>query len=222
MAWLEKRNGKYRVAYRVGRRIKRIAAYTDKAASQAMLVRLNKALALGEEGLTDPYAAHRNRPIAEHLADWVAELKQTGCTAYYSEQCDARISRLITECGWKLLADMTPDSFIAWRETAKSEIAHNLKDKAMAVERTMGPRTQNHYLVTLISFCRWCVRRDRMAESPISDIQKVEQNTDVRRGRRALSPEQVAALLNAVPGEYQLLYKMFLSTGLRRNEAAQL
>jgi integrase len=222
MAWLEKRNGKYRVAYRVGRRVRRTVAYTDKAASQAMLVRLNKALAQGEEGLTDPFADHRNRSISEHLADWIAEIRQTGCTQYYSEQCDGRISRLIRECGWKFLADITTDSFIAWRQTAKSEIAHNRKDKSKAQPVAMGSRTQNHYLVTLISFCRWCVRRGRLATNPLTDAAKVDQAGDVRRGRRALAEDEVTALLAAVPTEYKLLYRFFLATGLRRAEAAQL
>jgi len=222
MAWLEKRNGTYRVCYRVGRKVKRILAYTDKAASLGMLTRLEKELAKGKEGLTDPYAEHRDRPIVEHLADWVTELRQTGCTPYYASQCEARITRLIEECGWKLLADMKPESFIAWRKNATSNIDHKLKDKSMAKLNFMAPKTQNHYLATLGAFCNWCIERKRMEYNPTADVASVEQSGDVRRKRRALTPDQVTTLLAAVPNEYKLLYRMFLTTGLRRNEAAKL
>ena len=222
MAWLEKRNKKWYVSYYVGRKVKRIAAYTDKAASQAKLVRLEKELAKGKEGLTDPYADHRDRPIVDHLADWITELRQTGCSAIYTNQCNARITRLIRECGWELLADMKPESFIVWRETAKSDIAHNIKDKSKTKIVTMGPKTQNHYLVTLRTFGNWCVERKRMESNQIADVPTVEHAGDIRRKRRALTPDQVTAFLAAVPTEYNLLYRLFLTTGLRRDEAATL
>jgi hypothetical protein len=91
MAWLEKRNNVYRVCYRIGWRVKRIAAYSDKSASHGMLGRLNKELAQGKEGLTDPFAAHRDRPITDHLADWITELRQNGCGEVYFNQCDNRL-----------------------------------------------------------------------------------------------------------------------------------
>src|SRR5262245_45604618 len=118
MAWLEKRNGKYRVCYRQGGRIKRIIAYSDKLASKAMMAELEKAMARGERGLVDPFKDQRDRPLCEHLSDWIAELRQSGRSNIYVGQCASRITRLATECGWKLLVDINPGSFLAWRETA--------------------------------------------------------------------------------------------------------
>lgn len=222
MAWLEKRNGTYFVCHRVGGRTRRIKAYADKTASTAKLNRFTKDVAMGKEGLVDPFADHREAQISDHLGVWVSEIRKTGSSEYYANQCNARINRLIRECGWEFLGDISPESFIQWRSSAVSEISHNAKDKAKAKTGPMGPRTQNHYLVTLVSFCRWCVKRKRTDTNPVSDVQKVDQAGDVRRKRRALTAEQVAALLAAVPQAYRLLYRLLLSTGLRRAEAEQL
>jgi integrase len=199
----------------------KLAAYTDKLASKALLAEHEKAVARGEQGLTDPFKDQRNRPITEHLADWLVELRQNGRSEVYAKQCDGRISRLIRECGWELLEDIDSDSLMTWRETATSDIAHNRKDKSELQPTSMGPRTQNHYLVALISFCRWCVKRKRMPSNLMIDVDKVDQSSDARRARRALTREEVKALLAAVPQQYKLVYRVLLSTGLRRAEAAQ-
>src|SRR5450432_3685878 len=57
-------------------RTKFVKAYTDKQASEQLASKLERAKAQGSEGLDDPYKAHRNRPIGDHLADWIAELRQ--------------------------------------------------------------------------------------------------------------------------------------------------
>jgi integrase len=217
MAWLEKRDDVWRVCYREGRKVKRIKAYTDKLASKALMADLERALARGERGLVDVYKEHRSRPVADHLAAWKSEL----CGSY-AEQCDCRISRLIRECSWKLLADIDADSFIRWRQTALSDAAHNRKDRSKVKPVLMGPRTQNHYLATLQTFVRWCVRRKRIAINALTDVPRVDETSDVRRQRRALSEQEAAALVGAVPAEYTLLYQMILATGLRRAEAAAL
>ncbi len=206
MAWLEKRNGTYRVCFRDGNQIKRIAAYTDKSASKAKLVELERAIARGENGLVDPFAAHKGRSITDHLADWITELRQAGRGSIYIGLCESRIKRLVADCGWKTLKSISADAFIAWRDKPGK----------------LGPRTINHYLTTLRSFCVWCVRRKRMATNPVSDIEPVIESGDVRRARRALHEGEVMRLLAALPAEYKLLYRTLLGTGLRAGEAAAL
>src|SRR5690348_11888426 len=90
--WARKANGKrvkrispfYTIEYAIhGGRPHRIRGYEDKLASEAKAAELKKALARGEQGLVDPYAAHRHRPISEHLTDWLADLGAKGRAAKY-------------------------------------------------------------------------------------------------------------------------------------------
>ncbi len=86
----------------------------------------------------------------------------------------------------------------------------------------MGARTKNHYFETLRSFCRWAVKRGRMAGNPVKSVEKVDQTADVRRARRALSEAELAKLLGVIAERHQLAYRIILATGLRRDELHQL
>ena len=61
-----------------------------------------------------------------------------------------------------------------------------------------------------------------MAANPLAGVKKVDETGDVRRARRSLTVEQVAALLAAVPERHQGVYRFALATGLRRQEVADL
>ncbi|MCL2646821.1 MAG: hypothetical protein FWD61_07420 [Phycisphaerales bacterium] len=220
MAWLEKRNKTYMVCDRIGRKTIRIKAYTDKAASQAMLTRYNKERAKKKEGLTDPYAEHRHRPLSEHVGDWINDLRQLRRAKGYVRTVEGRMERLVKECRWKLLEDIDADSFADWREKAMGEYGHNAKDKKLLKQAKenptpMSPTTKNHYLGAVRAFCLWCVKRKRMEANPIGELEKLDVSEDVRRGRRAITEEELRRLLAAVPERYQLLYKVALGTGLR-------
>jgi integrase len=194
--------------------------YTDKGASEQLGGKLERAKAQGLEGLVDPYKQHRKRPLAEHIADWIGELRQLGRDEMYIAPCKARLERLADECGWTVLGDIDADSFCKWRESAVGNADHNREDKASRTIRTMGPVTKNHYLSTLKTFCNWCAHRKqkRMATNPVADVEKVKESDDVRRKRRALSVDELRALLDAVPAHYRLEYQVFMGTGLRRAE----
>ena len=62
------------------------------------------------KGLEDIYKAHRGRPLAEHVADWIAELKQLSRNDVYVRLCESRMARLIDECGWGTLGAINAES----------------------------------------------------------------------------------------------------------------
>ena len=86
----------------------------------------------------------------------------------------------------------------------------------------MSERTQNHYLETLRCFCRWAVKRKRMPADPVAEVPTVETVGKLRRERRALSEEDLIALLGVVRPRHALAYRIILATGLRRDELRQL
>jgi len=84
--------------------------------------------------------------------------------------------------------------------------------------RSLSPRAKNHYLATLNTFCRWCIKRKRMATNPAADVEKVDETGDVRRERRALTVDELPRLLAVGPDHDRLGYRMLMGTGLRRGE----
>jgi hypothetical protein len=83
--WVESRF--YTVQYVVNGKPKLVKGYTDRQASEQLGARLERAKAQGGAGLEDPYKAHRERPLAEHVADWITELRQLGRDDIYIAPC---------------------------------------------------------------------------------------------------------------------------------------
>src|SRR5262249_16639846 len=138
----------------------------------------------GEE-FSDPFKEHRARPLTEHVKDYLADLRALGRDDKYVYNIDKRLARLIDSCGWKLLADITADSFCAWREKPVE-----WKSKKI------GPETINQHFETARAFCRWCVKRKRIATNALVDVEKIDASADIRRQRRALTTDELDALLN--------------------------
>jgi len=66
------------------------------------------------------------------------------------------------------------------------------------------------------SFCRWAERRGFLDHDPTKGLTRFD--TTPTRIYRALTREELAKLLAAVPEERQLIYTLAVATGLRRSE----
>ncbi len=99
--------------------------------------------------------------------------------------------------------------------------------------RGWSPTTCNHYVAALRSFTRWLVRTGRMAADPLATLGRVNAQTDIRRGRRELSADELQRLLAAtgasgrpfrgLDGEARhALYATAGGTGFRVNALANL
>jgi integrase len=111
-----------------------------------------------------------------------------------------RIEKLAVECGWKSVADGSPDSFQEWR--AKQEIA---------------PKTKNEYLDAISAMLNWMVENGRLTANPLKAVRKVQTLGKAVRVRRSLTYDELARLFN-VSGERTVVYEAGYSTGLRRGE----
>src|SRR5205809_7586545 len=74
--WVESRF--WTVQYFLNGKPKMVKGYTDKGASEQLGAKLERAKARGEVDMIDIYKPHRSRPLAQHIADWIAELRQLG------------------------------------------------------------------------------------------------------------------------------------------------
>jgi integrase len=210
--WMESKL--YMIQILIDGKPKLVKGYTDKGATEQLAAKLERQKAKGEQGLIDPYKVHRTRALAAHVADYVADLRALGRDDKYTYNVEKRLAKLLNLCGWKVLGHITADAFAEWREKP-------IKRKE-AEDGAIGPRTINQYHEAVRAFCKWCVKRNRLATNPLAGMEQLDETADVRRARRALTAEQLAALLAVIAEPHNTLYRFILSTGLRRQEAMDL
>ncbi len=208
MAKLFKRNGsdqwcgKVRIAPGKWRTL---YLFTDKQASLAELYRRQKDADQRRAGLLTTVTDAAAKPLAEHLADFLADCQRQGYAAKHLYMLRTGFDRLTGLTGWKSLSDLNAD---VMRKALK-----RLADSGT------GPATCNKYLIRAKSFCIWLVRHERLPTNPLASVAKARENPT---RRQALSDQQVVTLLATAPEPGRSVYHMALLTGLRRGELREL
>ena len=142
------------------------------------------------------------RELGKHLADYLADLTAKQRATRYVHLTELRINKLARECGWKMIRDITLDSFIHWRSVSGQELA---------------PKTLNEYRDTMYSFMEWLKRTGRINVNPLQNADRVETRGKERVKRRALTDDEAIRLLQAA-GPRIAVYLFALQTGVRRGE----
>src|SRR5262245_30800684 len=148
----------------------------DKQAAQSQLMALIAGREREKAGLLPAKSecVAMAKPTLTHLDDFVADLKALGRSAHYQKVMKARLTRLVTECGFSKLSEFTSDRFVTWRSKQKD----------------LGPKTLNEYLNFANSFLNWLKRQKRIPSNPLADVTKVDMRGRQRR-RRAITPDEL-------------------------------
>ncbi len=80
---------------------------TDKTAAGQMLADLVRKAELKKANISDPFEAHRNRPLADHLAEWESSLLAGGASAKHVRQTVACVRRVVDGCRFVFMADLS-------------------------------------------------------------------------------------------------------------------
>ncbi|PTX92748.1 hypothetical protein DB354_13410 [Opitutus sp. ER46] len=144
------------------------------------------------------------KPILTHVSDFTADLATIGRTPKYQKDVRARISRLMGECSWKSVSDITSGSFVGWRSQ----------------QGRSSPKTLNEYLNSVSAFLNWMVKQGRLPENPLRSVVRVDVRGRQRK-RRAFTDDELNRLLNVAPPKVRLLYLAAAFTGLRAGELRQ-
>ncbi len=209
------KNGKIKTArlYRGRYRFKGETKITDiplhtssKRVARKLLEEIIQEKELERAGMIPPGPARAAAkiPLEQHLKVYIADLRVLRRDHRYICELEKRIKKLMRECKWTVLAEITADSFQAWR--ARQRIA---------------PKTLNEYLASGSSFLNWMKRHNRIACNPLETIQKIQTNGTQIRPRRALTDGEMHRLL-AVSGSRRVIYLTAVYTGLRRSELMSL
>jgi len=179
---------------------------TDREVAERKLRDLIKDIEREEVGILAP---RRMRAAAEsglvgHITDYCADLRARRRASEYVATSERRLKKLVADCGWRRLIDVTAESFQNWR-----------------AKQQLGPKTLNDYCAAMFGLFAWLQRAGRVEVNPLKLVEKAETRGNERRKRRALTPEELGALV-AVSGNYRRAILTAYFTGLRRNELNQL
>lgn len=136
---------------------------------------------------------------------------------------------------------------MALRDLDAARIARSLSGLK---ERGLAARTVNRRLQAVRQFARWCLSVRRLPYDPLASLEPLNEETDRRHVRRALSTEELERLYDAAAGRplaaatrkrvktgvapraraglealgrlRRLVYRLAAGTGLRRNELRRL
>ena len=151
-------------------------------------------------GIISPTAQRETfeSPLERLVDGYVADLKVLGRSADHVRHVDKRLRRLMRECKWQNLREVTADSFLRWRAGQKQT-----------------PKTINEYQAALSAMFSWLRKQNRVAVNPFEFVTKVDARGKESFHRRALNDDEARQLL---AGTRRPLYLLALHTGLRRGE----
>ncbi len=219
----KKRRAFWYVSYTDHKGIRRTKkGFTDKTLTEQLGAKLENEALLRERGLIDPederIASQKASPISGHLDAFEKSLAPN--SEKYVKLVMSRVRRIVDECGFEVAGDMNP-------EAVSTTLAE------MMAEDGFGHRTYNHYAQALHTFCSWLVTSRRLPSNPVIGLERLNIDVDIRHPRRALSPDEVAKLVESarnsgetiadLSGEQRArVYITSFMTGLRRKELASL
>jgi len=162
----------------------------DETAARAVLAELEKRAEKVRSGIItkseDAMTIHQHTPLTEHVGEFIATMRAAGRDVDYVAETKRLIERVVRELSLRRLSDIHPEAVERW-------LAQQTMPQAN--KPVMGARTRNSYLVALRTFCRWCVDRDRLPFDPLAKLDRVDERSDCRRQRRALTEAELSRLL---------------------------
>ncbi len=175
---------------------------TDKRVAQQRLDELVEREERLRAGILAPLAQTEaaKASLADHLSAFIAYQKTRNISKGYTSKIDQRVTRLIAECGWKRVCDVTAESFIAWRHA-----------------QTLTPKTLNDYQHAIYAVLEWLKKTGRIEVNPIENVGRVDGVGKRSFERRAFTDDEAGRLL-AVNEARRPIYLLALHTGLRLGE----
>ena len=195
--------GKYRLDPR--ERVKDIPLHTnDKQVAQQKLRKILEEEQDERAGFIRPKKQREamQRHLAEHIETFIAERYKIGRDEKYVRELKKKLLVLASEVPWKCIADITADSFCAWRR-----------------KQNKSPKTLNEYLSAIGALLNWL--DPLIGQSPLRSVERMQMAVEPQRQRRAFSVDELRRLI-AAGGERGIIYLVAASTGIRRGELRSL
>jgi integrase len=181
-------------------RFERSTGTTDRKLAERLAQRWENREIERREGLIDvraeAMAAHQATPLERHLSDFLLYLESKGTSAQTVDTAEARIRAILTEGKINTIHDLLPASVLA--------AVKRLRGPGVATAKGLSNKTASHYITAIKGFGRWLFRDKRAASDDLVSLQGFNEQTDRRRVRRDLQPDEVARVL-AVAAESDIV-----------------
>jgi hypothetical protein len=178
----------YYAKYRDGGRLVRVVATgcRDETAARSVLAELErraelvkaKVMTAGEDAIS----RHRDLPMESHLRAYFESMRGRGLSASHRTETERHLRRVVNECEIDALGDIDAGRFERWL--------------VALVDAGAGSRTRNRYRDDLVTFANWCKESGRLLSNPFTGIGKLDEKTDRRRQRRAMTEPELVKLLD--------------------------
>ena len=96
-----------------------------------------------------PMRLAASRRLLELVEDYIKDRTTLGRSEGHISHLEGRLGRLVRECGWSVVGDITADSFQAWRGKQRA-----------------SPKTLNEYLSAAGAFCHRPMKMGNSATKP--------------------------------------------------------
>ncbi len=208
---------------------------SDKRVAERKARKLKEEIELEAAGIVDPFKKQRNRPLHEHVSEFLAYLASKDVSAGHVADRTLSLREYLEATSARVLQQIDFAEAQRW-----------LADLGERAERPLSARSINKRYQALRQFGAWIVRTRRLGHDPFAALRKRNEETDRRRERRALTHDEVERLLDvarkrplgdaqrqrvragvsqterarldAVGESRAFLYRFALGTGLRRGE----
>ncbi len=171
--------GKKRRAYQL--------AYTDKTLSLKLARTLEDQARARRDGtidaVTERMGKHAQRPLAEHVEEYRQYLAGKAITAKRIVRVISAVKDASEACEWKTIPDIDGPRL-------QTHVCEMQADG-------IGKAAINGRLQAVKSFTRWLVVNHRTTADPLLGVKLLRAADDVRRVRRALTDQELAALIRA-------------------------
>lgn len=196
-----------------GRLHEKSSRTTDKRAADRIASQIEADVALRREGVIDPrldqFAQADVRPLQEHIDAYIVHLEHGRRSPRTIADAKAHMAWIVEHCKAKRITDLSLDA----------------AERALKILHAEGraARTINHRGGSVRAFLEWCVDTNRMGSNPLRHLPHLDEESDRRRRRRALTIEEVGRLLAvAEPRGRKLWYLLALYAGLRLSDLKRL
>ncbi len=204
-----------------GKRRKKMG-YSDKRESERLAVKLEETAKKIKDGMIDPrdlaYHKHEGRPLAEHVDDFGRYLTAKGGSEGYLNATIVQVTKILELAKARRISDLSLSRML---------------DATMALRaRGHNTDTVNHYIRAAKGFSRWLWKDGRAREHHLAHLATSSPDSDRRRPRRALTPDEATRVVQAaergsicwsIEGpERAMLYRLALGTGFRADELRSL
>lgn len=172
-------------------RIERSTGTTDRKLAERLAQKWEDRETERREGLVDvraeSLAAHQRSPLEAHLRDFVLYLDGKGTSEQTVDTSEARIKAILERASAERIADLTPSRVLAAIKT--------LRTPGAATPRGISNKTASHYVTAIKGFSRWLLREGRARSDDLASLHGFNEQTDRRRVRRDVLPEELARVL---------------------------